>query len=384
MASDVAYKTAIVGVGTSDFQDLYRTKDPDRTPESIGIDVLREALDDAGLKVNQLDGLITSAIPYYPSFAYRAGLRDVRLLAPYPMSGRLCAVALAHASMAVQAGLADYVALVYSTTMRSNGLQFGGDGGGGDLYDPVYGLTSPGAFYSLAYDRYTQEYGFEGRDELLGAVSLAIRGHALKNPKAVMRAPLTIDEYMEARYIARPFRLFDYCLVTDGAVCYIVTTAERAEELRKPPVYIGGFTEQAVLTEQFVPEDRWYSACQKMTGEVLEGTGLALSDISSLQVYDNFTASALWALEGFGFCPKGEALDWVQNGRIELGGELPINTSGGMLSEAYMQGWNHHAEAVRQIRGECGDRQVADCNAVLYGCLSPLGGATLMTREKSS
>ena len=373
-------KTAIVGVGTSDFKHLYGTKDADRTPESIGTEVLREALDDAGLKVSDIDGLITSAIPFYPDFAYRAGLRDVRLLAPYPMSGRLCAVALAHACMAVETGMANTIALVYSTTMRSGGLRFGGDGGGGDMFDSVYGLTSPGAFYSLAYDKYVQEYGFVGRDELLGSVSLAIRHHASLNPKAIMQSPLTMEDYLEARFVARPFRLFDYCLVTDGAVCYIVTSAERAKDLRQPRVLVSGFSEQAVLREQFVPDDRWYPACQSMAKELLDDAGMTVKDISSLQVYDNFTVSVLWALEGFGFCPKGQALDWVQNGRIQLGGELPVNTSGGMLSEAYMQGWNHHAEAVRQLRGECGERQVKDCIAVLYACLSPLGGATLMVR----
>jgi len=374
--------TAIVGVGTSDFHHLYRSLDPKRTPEGMGVEALRSALDDAGLRVNQIDGLITSAIPYYPTFAYRAGLRDVRFLAPYPMSGRMCAVALAHASMAVEAGLADYVALVYSTNMRSVRVHFGGDQGGGDLYDPVYGLTSPGAFYALAYHRYLRDYGYGDREDLLGAVAIAIRRHASMNPAAVMQSPLTRVSYLDARFVARPFRLFDYCLVTDGAVCYIVTSLERARALRKPPVRIAGFTEQAALREWFVPEDLWSEACGRMKTAVFEGTGLATADVNAFQVYDNFSVSVLWALEGFGFCPRGQALAWAQNGRIELGGELPVNTSGGMLSEAYLQGWNHHAEAIRQLRGECGPRQVKDCNAVLYACLAPVSGATLLTRDR--
>ena len=201
------------------------------------------------------------------------------------------------------------------------------------------------------------------------------------NPAAVMQSPLDMQSYLDSRYVARPLRLFDYCLVTDGAVCYIVTTLERARDLRKPPARIAAFSERAALREHFVPADLWAEACGGMADEIFERSGLERGDVDSFQVYDNFSVSALWALEGFGFCGRGEALDWVQDGRIRRGGQLPLNTGGGMMSEAYMQGWNHHAEAIRQIRGECGERQVADCGAVLYTCLAPVSGATLLTRD---
>jgi acetyl-CoA acetyltransferase len=201
------------------------------------------------------------------------------------------------------------------------------------------------------------------------------------NPEAVMQQPLDRKAYRDSRFVARPLRLFDYCLVTDGAVCYIVTTLERARALRKPPVRIAGFTERAVLREHFVPEDLWSEACAGMASEIFERSGLTRDDVSALQVYDNFSVSVLWALEGFGFCEPGEALDWIQGGRIRVGGDLPVNTSGGMMSEAYMQGWNHQAEAIRQIRGECGNRQVPDCESVLYACLAPVSGATLLSRD---
>ncbi len=381
MARDSVFgNTAIVGVGTTDFHDLYRNPDPGRTAEQLGVEALRAAMDDAGLRAEQIDGLVASSVAY-PNLAFRAGLRDVRFLAPYPMSGRMCAVALAHASLAVQAGMADYVALVYATNMRSVRVHFGGNEGGGDLYDPVFGLTSPGAFYALAYEHYLADYGLGGKADGLGEVSVAIREHASMNPEAVMQSPLDLQSYLDSRFVARPLRLFDYCLVTDGAVCYIVTTLERARDLRKPPVRIAAFSERAALREHFVPEDLWAEACAGMADEIFERSGLERSDVDSLQVYDNFSVSVLWALEGFGFCGRGEALDWVQGGRIRRGGELPVNTSGGMMSEAYMQGWNHHAEAIRQVRGECGERQVPDCGAVLYACLAPVSGATLLTRD---
>ena len=374
-------QTAIVGVGTTNFHDLYRNPDPARTPEQMGVDVLRMALDDAGLEVGQIDGLVASSVAY-PNLAFRAGLRDVRFLAPYPMSGRMCAVALAHASLAVQAGMADYVALVYSTNMRSVRVHFGGNEGGGDLYDPVFGLTSPGAFYALAYEHYLADHGLAGRSDQLGEVSVAIREHASMNPEAVMQHPLDKQSYLDSRFVARPFRLFDYCLVTDGAVCYIVTTLDRARELRKPPVRIAAFSERAALREHFVPDDLWGEACGAMANDVFGRSGMGRDEVSSIQVYDNFSVSVLWALEGFGFCKPGEALDWVQDGRIRAGGRLPVNTSGGMMSEAYMQGWNHHAEAIRQVRGECGERQIPDCNSVLYTCLAPVSGATLLAKDR--
>ncbi len=375
-------KTAIVGIASTSYTKLYRAPEPDLTIEQLGIGVLQAALDDAGLNISQIDGLITSAFPYYPSFAYRAGLRDVRFLMSYPMSGRMCAVALDHASLVVQARQADYVALVYATDQRSAKVPYGRSDYPGEMYELAYGLTSPGAYYAMAYSQYLHRYGYEKREELLGAVSVGIRRHASMNPDAVFQRPLTLAEYMQARYIARPLRLFDYCVPCDGAVCYIVTTVERARDLRKPPAVIAGVVERAALRESFVPEDLWFSACQDMAKRLLGSTGQKVNEVSSLQVYDNFSVAVPWALEGFGWCKRGEALQWLQDGRIEVGGELPVNTSGGMLSEAYLQGWNHHVEAVRQLRHEAGQRQVTDCRSVLYACLAPVCSATLLVRDE--
>jgi acetyl-CoA acetyltransferase len=249
------------------------------------------------------------------------------------------------------------------------------------MYDAIFGLTSPGAYYAMMFSRYADQYGYRGQDELLAAVPIAIRRHASLNPAAVMQTPLTTEDYLRARYVSRPLRLLDHCLITDGAVCYIVTSLERGRELRKPPVKISAYAEQTAFRETFVPEDLWFDACQRMARDVLSTCGLTQRDISIFSVYDNFSVSILWALEGFGFCPRGEALRWVQDGRIQLGGELPVNPSGGMLSEAFMQGWNQHAEAVRQLRHEAGPRQVTNCSAALYTCLAPVATATLLTKD---
>ena len=371
-----AGRTAIVGIATSDFRALYG-RDPERTREELATHAIRGALDDAGLDKSQIDGLVTGGTAHYEPIAYRAGLTDVRFVADYPSAGRMCAVALMHAAMAVEHGLANYVVLFNSVCFRSQQNRFGySSGSTGLMYESVYGMASPGAQYSMAFTRYQHLYG--GSEAQLGAFALAFRKHARLNPVAIMQDELTLDDYLAARYIARPLRLFDYCLVNDGAVAYIVTSAERARDLRHKPVLIGGTAERANFREWYVDLEFWADACGSMKRDLLDPLGVTTADIDCLQVYDNFSPSVLWGLEGFGFAPRGEGLDWIQDGRIELGGELPVNTSGGLISEAYLQGWNQHAEAVRQLRGEAGARQVPDCRRVLYWCLSALPNASLL------
>lgn len=378
---EFAGKTAIVGVATSDFRSLYG-RDPERTREELATRVIVEALEDAGLDVSQVDGLVTGGVPRYEPIAYRTGLTDVRFLASYPSAGRMCTKALMHAAMAVHHGLADTVVLFNSVIFRSEGNRFAGGAFQGDLYDAVYGMSSPGAQYSLAFTRYQHLFG--GTEEELGAVAVAFRKHARLNPVAIMQQPMSLEDYLAARYIAEPLRLFDYCLINDGAVAYVVTSTERARDLRRPPVLIAGTAERAAFCEQYVDPEFWSGACASMKRDLLGPLGLETSEIDAVQVYDNFSVSVLWGLEGFGFAPRGESLKWIQEGRIELGGELPINTSGGMMSEAYLQGWNQHAEAVRQLRGEAGPRQVPDCRNVLYWCLSALPNASLLCRDERS
>jgi acetyl-CoA acetyltransferase len=379
--SDRAFsgKTAIVGIATSDFHALYDV-DPERTSEELATHVIRDALADAGLTTRDVDGLVTGGTAFYEPVAYRTGLTDVRFIGNYPSAGRMCPAALMHAAMAVEHGLARCVVLFNSVVFRSRKTKFGyGESnwaGKGLLYDGVYGLASPGAQYSIAFTRYQHLYG--GTEEQLGAVAVAFRKHARLNPAAVMQAPLSIDDYMSARYVAQPLRLPDYCLINDGAVAYIVTSAERARDLRQKPVYLGGTAERANFRQWYVDQDFWADACASMKRDLMAPLGVSNEDVDAMMVYDNFSPVVLWALEGFGFAPRGEALAWIQGGRIDLGGELPINTSGGMLSEAYLQGWNQHAESVRQLRGQAGARQVPDCKRILYVALSALPTASLL------
>lgn len=386
--AQVKGRAAVVGVGNSDYAQLYRSPDPDRTAIALGLDALKLAAQDAGLALADIDGLILSGVTdtpaQYADFAYRAGMRTIRYLSPNVQSGRVAAPLVAQAAAALATGQANAIACVYATTPRSRNVKF--DRGVSELYDSVFGLASPGAQYAMLYSRYLDTFGYLGRHEpLQAAVPIAFRKHAARNPVATMRAPMRVEDYLAGPYVARPLRRNDYCLVSDGAVCLILTRSDRARDLRCPPVSLSAFANHLTLNETYVPAEgpaeRYYAFAQRMIGEIRAEAGIDLSDIDCLQVYDNFTCDVLWSLEGAGFCAPGEALDWIQGGRIELGGALPTNTAGGMMSEAYMMGWNNLAEAVRQVRGECGDRQVPDCEHALYTCLAGQSNMALFSRD---
>jgi acetyl-CoA acetyltransferase len=213
---------------------------------------------------------------------------------------------------------------------------------------------------------------------------LAFRYHASLNPGAVLRKPFTIDEHEAARPIVMPLRLLDYCLINDGAVCMIMTTPERAADLRKPPVLVSGFGAREAYRESSIQNfdlDFWHDEIAESGKQAFEMAGIEHSDVDALMCYDNFSPTVLFSLEGLGFCPKGEAGRFVENGTLRLGGALPTNTDGGHLSNSYMQGWALNVEAVRQLRGECGERQVPDCEVVTYVQSTPCTRAIVYTRS---
>ena len=246
-------------------------------------------------------------------------------------------------------------------------------------------MTSPGAGAAMATQIYFERYGVSS--EQLEAVPVAFRKHAMLNPSAMMREPLTHEDYMNARYICEPLRRWDYCVGNDGGTCIIVTTEERARDLKKPPIFIKGIQgirggrqefifappglgilHQDVVTHAPKPEDL----------RVFQMAGVEHKDIDVLYTYDAFSPCVWTALERFGFCGPGEAAAFTQDGRIELGGKLPMNTNGGLLSEAHLDGWANHIEIVRQLGGEGGERQVKDIELAMYA--SPFGDAIIYGR----
>ncbi|MCO5066355.1 MAG: thiolase family protein [Rhizobiaceae bacterium] len=372
---------AIVGVGHSDFGALYRTRDRFRDAFGLGAIALREAIDDAGIDKSEIDALICSRVDY-ARMANVAGLHNVHFIHDLEGSGRMSGIALQEAIGLIRAGLATTVACVYGNNGRSVNMKYGGEGageGGGSTagYDAMYGMTSPGAAVATMYQRYRALYNVP--EDGLAPLAINNRRNASKNPVAVFRDELTLDEYLSSRFIAEPLRLLDYCLINDGGVAFLVTTMDRARNLRKPPVKVAATAGMSELTNYYPSEDFFYSVCANVSDRLYAQCGIAQKDMDLLQIYDNFLPTILFSLEGFGHADRGTAWEWIRGGRIALEGEQPLNTAGGHTSESYMQGWAHHVEAVRQIRGECGERQVAGCEVVQYVCASPIVTAHVLT-----
>jgi acetyl-CoA acetyltransferase len=369
MNPQLAGRVAVVGVGTTRYGKL-----PEYDAYDLGVWALTVALEDCGLGFGDVDGLIINRIPDYQRFGEITGISP-RYTTITPGQGRFSGICIQTAVAVIAAGMAEVVALVYGNNGRSAGDHYGGasdayGSGGAGLWFP-YGMTSPGAFHALMMRRHMEEYGTT--TEQLGAVACAFRRHASLNPEAVMRTPFTLEEYRAARFICEPLRLLDYCLINDGGVAMILTSAERARDLRKPAVYVRGFAQASALAgSTFPPDDYWRAPMRRVAADVYQMAGAGPADMDALMIYDNFTPTVLFSLEGFGFCRPGESGPWVADGKLELGDQFPTNTSGGHLSESYMQGWALNVEAVRQVRGECGARQVAGANLVQYMTAAPV------------
>jgi acetyl-CoA acetyltransferase len=372
---------AIVGVATTDFSSIYGDRDPLRSEYQLGIDALKLALDDAGLSKDELDGLLLCRIPGYELFGTMAGLRHLRVVNSYEGAGRMAGVVIQHAASLIRAGLATTIACVYGTNSRSAGATYGGDTpshapGGYALaadtakYDLAYGMTSPGAYVAMMYQRYQRTYGVP--DGALAPLALSNRANAALNPNAVMKQSLTVDAYMASRFIAEPLRLYDYCMINDGGVAIVVTTADRAKDLKQPAVVMRASVSGADLTGHYTKTDCFQAVSTDVAQRLYDQSGIGPGDVDCVQIYDNFTPIMLFTLEHFGFARPGEGWEFIQDGRIERKGELPINTSGGHTSEGYMQGWALQVEAVRQARGNNGGRQVDGCEISQYICVSPI------------
>lgn len=371
-------KVAVVGVGTTAFGRL-----PGNDAYDLGVMALKAALADCGMDYGDIDGLIVSRIPDYQRFGQLMGL-DPRVALVTPGQGRMSGASIAMASSLILSGQATTVALVYGNNGRSAGAAYGGEGdtyGGGGVgpWFP-YGMTSPGAAHAVMFQRHMHLYGT--RSEQLAAISVAFRNHAVRNPAAVMRTPITVEDHQNSRFIAEPLHLFDYCLINDGGVALILTAADRAADWARPPVYIRGFAQAAQLRNSALPSpDFWYEPMQDIARRIYPMADVTQDDLDALMIYDNFTPTVLFTLEGFGFCARGESGDFVASGALELGGRFPSNTDGGHLSNSYMQGWGLNVEAVRQLRGECGERQVEGARVIQYMAAAPVCSSIIYGRD---
>jgi len=356
-------RVAIVGVGASPQGTV-----PGSTSLSLAVTAFKRALDDAGLKKHDIDGLLTmpgTTSPERSDNYLRLGETlgiDAKFTGSMTMGGSTAGALIQQAALAIDSGMATTVACVMGDAAKSGNFRFAMAGGWSDSWG-IWGMFSAAANSAISASRHMALYGTTSRQ--LGEVAVACRRHASLNPDAVMRKPITIEDHQKSRLVVEPFRLLDCCLISDGGACIIVTSAERAKDLKQKPVMLTGFG-QACSGRTLEREDWWYVPHQK---EALERAyamaGLGPRDVDLAQLYDNFTISVILWLEHAGFCKIGEGGSFVENGRIQLGGELPVNTAGGNLSESYMEGWLHIVEGVRQMRGECGPRQVPGARVCL-------------------
>ncbi|MDR1205767.1 MAG: thiolase family protein [Peptococcaceae bacterium] len=364
---------AAVGVGDMDFGTLYQKRDlpGPRDPYELAAEAFKNALDDAGLKKEDIDGVLcVRDIKKYEYFCYKVGIEKPRLVNGLESSGRQSGIALQYAAMAIAAGMAHTVAVVYSNNGRTAAFNYGGDGDGGDPFGILHGMTSPGAQVAAMFNRYCHEFG--ATEQSLAKLAVSNRYHASLHSHSVMKKLFTEEEYLQTRYITEPLRLFDYCLINDGAVCIILTTVERAKDLRKPVVEMIATSACGDMASSYMKEDFFYKGLRMVSQDLCAAAGVKAGDMDCVQIYDNFTATMMFTMEGIGLCDRGGAGEYIDKVGITLGkSPCPINTSN-HTSETYMQGFNHQAECIRQLRGECGERQIPDSKLAMYICSAPI------------
>jgi acetyl-CoA acetyltransferase len=366
-------KTAIAGLGITKQGKVY-----DYNHVGFAVEAVRLALADAGLERRDLDGVLVNpglswADGGMGSFQLQQamGLRNLRLSVTMNAGGATACAMIQQAAEAIDAGICHTVACVFSDALlkppkpRAEGKPNGGGSAGAYGFarglDAAYGQFGVNAMYAMVAQRHMHLYGTT--NDHLGAIAVAQRQWANKNPAAqFFDTPLTIEEYHRSRWVVEPFHLFDCCLVSNGGLAVIVTTAERARDLKKPPVYIWGMGQGHPGGD---PAETLTSGAVLAKESAFKMAGITLRDIDVVELYDCYTFTVLVCLEDYGFCTKGEGGAFVADGKTAPGGTLPVNTGGGQLSSFYMWGMTPLSEGVIQIRGDGGARQVKDAKCAL-------------------
>jgi acetyl-CoA acetyltransferase len=354
-------KASIVGIGATEF-----SKDSGRSEMSLASEAVAAAIADAGLKPSDVDGMVTYSTDNNPDIeiARHVGIGGLRHFSRVHYGGGAACGTIVMAAMAVATGVADVV-VCYRAFNERSGRRFGA--GVQDLplaataeraqfsWTTPFGLLTPASWVAMVARRYMHLYGATSED--FGRVAVAGRRHAANNPAAwFYQQPVTLEDHQNSRWIVDPLHLLDCCQESDGGQALIVTSAERARDLPNKPAMVvagaqGAGEEQWTMTSFFRDDIAQLPEMKIVADELWTSSGLTPSDIQTAVLYDHFSPYVLMQLEEFGFCPRGEAKDFVRDSAIEIGGRLPINTHGGQLGEAYIHGMNGIAEAVRQIRG---------------------------------
>ncbi len=372
---------AIVGVAESDLGRV-----PYKSKFQLSAEASKAALDDAGLTKADVDGVLTTIITEGGQFssllmAEYMGIRP-RYTNSTSIGGSSFVAYVEHAAMAIATGLCDVALICHgSTNISDRGGRAGPVSSAASVFGPSqfeepYGISTVGS-YALAAQRHMHEYGTTS--EQLAEIAVATRKWASMNPKALMREPIGIDDVLNSRMIASPLHLLDCCLVTDAGGAVVLTSMDRAKDLKKRPIAVLG-TGEAHTHRMISQMPDLTETAAKISGRLaFERSGISHAEIDVAEIYDSFTITVLLTLESLGFCKKGEGGDFVSGQRTAPGGDFPMNTQGGALSYTHpgMFGIFTVIEAVRQLRGECGERQVKDAKIALAngtgGVLSSTG-----------
>jgi len=352
-------RAAIVGIGQTEF-----SKNSGRSELQLACEAVRAALDDAGLKPSDVDGMTTFTMDSNDEIevARAVGIGDLTFFSRTPHGGGAAIGVIQQAVMAVATGVAETVVVYRAFNERSGRRYSTGISEGIVTADLIhwswylpFGLLTPASWVAMYTQRYMHEYGCTSRD--LAQVAVSTRKHAINNPAAFFHGvPLTVEEHQASRWIAEPLRLFDCCQESDGGCAQIVTTVERARDLKARGAVVRGVgqaagADQENMTSFYRPDITFLPEMDLVAKQVYAMSGLRPDDVDAAIIYDAFTPIVLWQLESFGFCKRGEGKDFVKDGALEVGGQLPCNTHGGQLSEAYIHGMNGVNEGVRLIRG---------------------------------
>jgi acetyl-CoA acetyltransferase len=347
---------AIVGVAESDEMGTV----PNKSSLQHHAEAAYNALEDAGLSKNDVNGLLTAGFSTLVTGEY-LGIQP-SFTDNTSVGGSSFVIHMAHAAAAIRAGYCDTVLITHGQAGRSTRGRVSVDP---NLpvaqYESPYGLVGQPINYSIACTRYMHQYGEDKTRQGMAEIAVATRKWANLNPKAVMHdTPLSFDDYHNSRWVSWPFHLVDCCLVTDSGAAIVVTIAEKAASCRKQPVWLLGAAESHDHSMISMMPDLTSLIARETGPKALARAGVTHDDIDLIMIYDSFTYTVMLSLEGLGFCKPGEAADFVANQRTAPGGDIPMNTSGGGLSYTHpgMYGSFLLVEAVRQLRGECGERQV--------------------------
>jgi acetyl-CoA acetyltransferase len=371
---DLKGKAAVTGLGITEQGRVYG-----HDAAWFAAEAIRLAVEDAGLRKNEIDGLLVShGVAPMPGVGglelqNTLGLTDLRLLLSMECGGATAAIMVQYAALAVAHGMANNVVCVFADAPLREGRGGGAAFGGARLGDAprgmrglstAFGVFGANARYALAARRHMGLYGTT--NDQLGAVVVAQRQWATMNPLAQHREALTIEEYHASRWVVEPLHLLDCCLVSNGGVAVTVSSADRAKDMKQPPVYIWGMGQGHpgdLRRAGWDVETRTGAPMAKEQAFAMAGIGI--DDIDVCEVYDCYTYTVIVTLEDYGFCAKGEGGPFVADGKLGPGGALPTNTGGGQLSAYYMWGMTPLSEGVIQVRGQAGERQVTKRDVVL-------------------